>query len=63
MKQRVVQSVQFTFISCPLKASTHLYVFINTHISVLNENKIITIRKMGTVSRVEILPAEHGLSC
>ena len=34
-----------------------------TRLSVLNENKINTVRRIDTVSRVEKLPAKHGLSC
>ena len=34
-----------------------------TRLSVLNENKINTIRGIDTISRNEKLPAEHGLCC
>ena len=34
-----------------------------TRLSVLNESKINMIKGIDTISRVEKLPAEHGLSC
>ena len=46
----------------PSEGSTHLCVFIN-RLSVLNKNKINTIKGIDTVSRFEKLPAEHGLTC
>ena len=36
---------------------------VQKRLSVLNENKINTIRGIDTGIRVEKLPAEHGLSC
>ena len=41
----------------------HTYAHLLTRLFVLNENKIKTIRGIDTVSRVEKLPAEHGVSC
>ena len=41
----------------------HTYVCSLTRLSVLNEDKINTVREIDIVSCVEKLPDEHGLSC
>ena len=50
----------FKPIQSPVKWSNLFHL---TRLSVLNEKKINIIIGIDTVSRVEKLPAEHGLSC
>ena len=51
----------------PIMPSEGIYTLMRIHyiarLSALIENKINTIRGIDTVSRVEIFPAEHELSC
>ena len=50
----------------PIKAGEDIYTPYArslTRLSVLNEKKNIMLRGIDTVSRVEKLQAEHGLSC
>ena len=45
----------------PIMLSEAIYTLMRLHS--LNENKINAVRGVDTVSRIEKLPAEHGLSC